>query len=69
MMSDTPGAERPQDDDGRRQAPYPGWTVEPPPQQGWTPPGESGTGWTSPGQPADTDQPGGTQRSRWQPEG
>ncbi len=69
MMSDTPGAERPQDDDGRRQAPYPGWTVEPPPQQGWTPPGESGTGWTSPGQPADPEQPEGTQRPRWQPEG
>lgn len=55
-MSETPGSERPEEDDGRRRAPYPGWSVEQPPR-GWTAPDAAGPGWTSPGQQPEADRP------------
>lgn len=67
-MSETPGSERPQDDDGRRRAPYPGWSAEQPPRQGWTAPDDSDSGWTSPGQQSgEQAQPANQPGSGWGP--
>ncbi|MFW6204678.1 MAG: hypothetical protein ACOC96_06875, partial [Actinomycetota bacterium] len=55
-MSETPGSERPEEDDGRRRAPYPGWSVEQPPR-GWTGPDAAGPGWTSPGEQPEAGRP------------
>ncbi|MFW5899334.1 MAG: hypothetical protein ACOCUN_02570, partial [Jiangellaceae bacterium] len=67
-MSETPGSDRPEDDDGRRRAPYPGWSVEQPPR-GWTAPDEPSAGWTSPGQQKDAGQPGTGRPDTGQPSG